>query len=234
MSLGSPTPALPELRSVAWPKQARSEKTLLRILDAAEALIEEKGLADASVPEIARRAGSSVGGFYARFRDKNELLRTLEERFFDQLGVRLERLTAPTRWGDASIAEIIPHCVGELVHTFRERRALIRVFMHRASHDAEFMEEGLRFRRKVSERISALLLRRRDDIRHPDPELSIDLGVQVAFGLMQQAVLFGEVHAAGRHVGDADLVRELSRNFLAYLGIEADQVFGPRLHRSSS
>ena len=57
------------LRSVAAPKQARSQQTLLRILDAAEALIQEKGLADASIPEIVRRAGSSVGGFYSRFRD---------------------------------------------------------------------------------------------------------------------------------------------------------------------
>jgi hypothetical protein len=55
----------PELESVARPKQARSEQTLQRILDAAEGLIEEKGLADASIPEIVRRAGSSVGGFCA-------------------------------------------------------------------------------------------------------------------------------------------------------------------------
>jgi AcrR family transcriptional regulator len=48
---------------VARPKQARSEETLQRLLEAAEALIEEKGLADASIPEIVRRAGSSVGGF---------------------------------------------------------------------------------------------------------------------------------------------------------------------------
>ena len=55
-------PAL--LSSVAPPKQARSEQTLYRILDATEALIREKGLAAVSIPEIVSRAGSSVGGFY--------------------------------------------------------------------------------------------------------------------------------------------------------------------------
>ena len=74
----------PRLETVARPKQARAERTLHRLLDAAEGLIEERGLGDVSIPEIVRRARSSVGGFYARFRDKNELLRALEERFFQR------------------------------------------------------------------------------------------------------------------------------------------------------
>ena len=54
------------------PKQARSQRTLERILQAAEELVLEKGLASVSVPDIVARANSSVGGFYARFEDKNE------------------------------------------------------------------------------------------------------------------------------------------------------------------
>jgi AcrR family transcriptional regulator len=204
---------------VARPKQARSEATLYRILDAAEALIEQKGLADASVPEIVRRAGSSVGGFYARFRDKNELLRTLEERFFDQLSRRLDELSRPERWGRARVPAIVRPCVEELVATFRGRRALIGAFMARAARDPEFVEDGLRFRRKVSQRIVDLLMTRAAEIGHPEPERGIDLGVQFAFGLMHQDVVFGDIRAAGRTLGDAELVDEITRMFLAHLGI---------------
>ncbi len=216
------------LRSVAAPKQARSEQTLYRLLDAAESLIQEKGLADASVPEIVRRAGSSVGGFYARFRDKRELLRALEERFFDELSQRLDAISKPERWSEASLPEIARACVRELVDTFRERRALIGVFMFRAAQDPDFMADGLRFRRKVSERLVALLLPRRSEIAHPDPELAIDLGVQFAFGLMHQDVIFGEVRAGARRLGDDDLVAELTRNFLSYLGAAPEPTPGPR------
>jgi AcrR family transcriptional regulator len=76
-----PTAPVIQLRTVSGPKQARSERTLQRLLAAAEALIKEKGHAAVSIPEIARRAGSSVGGFYARFRDKDELLRALRRHF---------------------------------------------------------------------------------------------------------------------------------------------------------
>jgi hypothetical protein len=110
-------------------------------------------------------------------------------------------------------------CVAELVGTARESQNLIAAFLARAAQDPEFVEEGLRLRRKVSSKISALLLLRRDQIHHPDPELSLDLGVQFAFGLVLQSVVFGGTWAGGRSLGDAALEREIARSFLAYIGV---------------
>jgi AcrR family transcriptional regulator len=216
------------LRSVAAPKQRRSEKTLQRLLDAGEVLIEEKGLADVSVPDIVRRAGSSVGGFYARFRDKNELLRALEERFFGELLQRVDRLCDPTRWAGAALPAVVRACVAELVGTFRQRQALIRAFLFRGLSDPEFIGDALRFRRRVSDRIAALLLGRRAEIGHPDPELAIELGVQLAFGLMHQFVVFGEVRAGGRRLSESALVEELTRSLCAHLGVRAPEPGGRR------
>jgi len=200
------------------PKQPRSERTQERLLRAAEKLILEKGLADASVPEIARRAGSSVGGFYARFPDKDALLRALEERFFDEMLLRVAKLADAGRWGDAPIAVIARACADELVHVFRERRNLIAAFLHRATADPKLLADALRFRAQTAERIAALLLPRRRELRHPDPRLGIDLGVQFAFALMLQLVVVGDVRAAGRVLSDRELQTEIERNFLAYIG----------------
>lgn len=207
------------LGSVAAPKQARSQQTLLRILDAAEDLIAEKGLADASIPEIVRRAGSSVGGFYARFRDKNEMLRALEERFYDELRERVAELTDPEQWMDAPIESVLRACVQELVDQFRSREGLIRAFTIGASQSPEFIDEYMRFRRGITQRLTALLAGRLQEIRHPDPELAIELAVQMAFGLMHQLVLSGEFRVGQRRLTDEDLVDELTRNFVAYAGV---------------
>lgn len=206
-------------RTVSPPQQARSEQTLRRLLDAAEALIEEKGAADASIPEIVRRAGSSVGGFYARFRDKDALYRALEERFFREIYQRLDEISSPERWQGASLAEIVRPSVQELVTIFRERAALIRCFLVRAANHAATFEDGIRFRREVGARFAALAAGRRHEIRHPEPELAVELGVQLAFGLMQQAVVLGEVRAGGRVLGDPELVDEITRNFVSYLDL---------------
>lgn len=209
------------LQTIERPKQRRSQQTLLRLLDAAEALIAEKGIGDVSVPDIARRAGSSVGGFYARFRDKNALLLALEERFFGDLGVRVDELSRPEHWGPASVPSIVRACMVELVDTFRTNEPLIRAFLVRAAQDADLLGEALRFRRKVSDGIVALLVTRRDAIGHPDPELAIDFGVQQAFGMMHQLSVLGVVSAGGHTLSDADLVEELSRSFLGYLRVAA-------------
>jgi AcrR family transcriptional regulator len=201
------------------PKQSRSERTQERLLRAAERLILEKGLADASVPEIARRARSSIGGFYARFPDKDALLRALEERFFAEMLGRVGKLADAGRWADASIATIVRACADELVTVFRERRNLIAAFLHRATRDPEMLADAIRFRAQTAERIAALLLPRRGELRHPEPRLAIDLGVQFAFALMLQLVVVGDVRAGGRVLSDRELQGEIERNFLSYLGV---------------
>jgi AcrR family transcriptional regulator len=200
------------------PKQSRSEQTQERLLQAAETLILAKGLADASVPEIARRAHSSVGGFYARFPDKDALLRALEERFFAEMLERVEQVADAGRWADASIATIVAACAEELVTVFRERRNLIAAFLHRATRNPELLAEALRFRAATQERIATLLLPRSAELSHPEPRLAIHLGVQFAFALMLQLVVSGDVSAGGRVLGDRELQHEIVRNFLAYVG----------------
>lgn len=213
-------PALP-LETVARPKQARSERTLQRILAAAEELIEEKGLADASIPEIVRRAGSSVGGFYARFRDKNELLRALEERFFRDVSSLVDELADAGRWKDTTLATIALVCAGELVRIARARRNLIVAFLHRSTSDPDALAHALRFRASVSERLSRLVLARPERLDHPQPAVAVDLGVQFAFALTMQILLVGEVRAAGRSLSDDELRDEIALNFLRYVGAPA-------------
>jgi len=207
------------LKTVSGPKQARSERTLYRILDAAEQLITDKGLGEVSIPEIVRRAGSSVGGFYARFRDKNELIRALEERFYAELEARVEGLADPVRWQDQPTALIVRAAVTELVTVTREKERMLAAFLVRAVQDPEVREDALRFRRRVTDRFEALLLARESDFRHRDPALAIDLGIQAAFAFMQQHVLLGETRVAERTLSDDELQIELTELLLAYLGV---------------
>ena len=213
------------LEAVARPKQARSERTLHRLLDAAESLIEERGAADVSVPEIVRRARSSVGGFYARFRDKNELLRALEERFFAEQRARVDRLTRPDAWPGATLGQIVRGCMRELVEVFRERRDLIRAFVGRAVADVEFRGAAIAFEREVAERVGAMLLAMPDAVRHPRPQQAVSIGIAIVFGSMIATVLFGDVRHDFARLSDDEVAEELSRNFLGYLSL-GDEAFG--------
>jgi AcrR family transcriptional regulator len=214
--------AVPALETVAGPKQARSERTLLRLLEAAEAIIAEEGFAALSIPALVARAGSSVGGFYARFRDKNELLRALEERFFREVSGRLEALADERRWTDGTVHDIVAAAVEELVTVTEERRELIRACLYRAIQDDVIRDHAIDFRRRAAERMGAVLLAKAPHVAHPEPALAFDLAVQAAFAMMQNHVLLDGTRAAGRTLTTDELQREIARLVLAYVGLSDD------------
>jgi AcrR family transcriptional regulator len=208
-----------DLRWVRPPRQARSQETLDRILDAAEALVAAKGFEDATVAEIARRAGSSVGAFYARFRDKDGLLYALYDRYYAEATATADEALDPARWEGASIADVVRAVVPFLVEIYRERRGLIRAFVMRNQRDGEFRARQERLSHYVNERLSQLLLARRAEIAHPDPVRAAAFGLTFTVNAIEGVILFGEMRSRSLAFSDEDLSTELTRAYLAYLGI---------------
>ncbi len=66
-------PSEAKLRGKARPRRADAERNRARILAAASELFAERGL-DASMPDLAERAGVGVGTVYRAFPDKDHLL----------------------------------------------------------------------------------------------------------------------------------------------------------------
>ena len=208
----------PDLRWIRPPQQVRSQETLERLLDAAEHLVAEKGFEDTGVAEVARRAGSSVGAFYARFPDKDALLHALYERYYEQAIATADAALEPSRWEAARIPEVLAAVVRFLVSIYREQRGLIRAFVIRNHSDADFQARRDRLSHYVSERLSALLLARRAEIAHEDPEKAAAFGLTLVFSTLDSVMLFGELRTGAVRLSDDDLAAELTRAYLAYLG----------------
>ena len=212
-----------ELRWIRPPQQARSQQTLDRILDAAEALVAHKGFEDTSVAEIARRAGSSVGAFYTRFRDKDGLLYALYERYLEQAVATADDALDPARWRDAGVAELISAVMRFLVEIYRERSGLMRAFALRNYTDFDFRSRQERLSHYVSDKLIALLLERRQEMRHPDPEQAAAFCLTMAFATIESAILFGETRSGALVLSDESLADHLIRATLAYLGVATPQ-----------
>lgn len=209
------------LRWVRPPQQVRSQETLTRILDAAEALVAEKGFEDTPISEIVRRAGSSVGAFYTRFADKDTLLHALYDRYLEQAIATTDDALDPARWESASITELLDAVVRFLVAIYREQQGLMRAFVMRNHSDATFQARRERLSHYVNERLAALLLERRDEITHPDPERAAAFGLTLVFSALDSVILFGEFRSGNLALSDDDFAAELTRAYLAYLGAEA-------------
>lgn len=70
------------------PAQARSRRTLSRIIAAAVHSFAEVGVDHATVAEIVRDAKSSVGSFYGRFSSKDELVTAVDELLWGEVDER--------------------------------------------------------------------------------------------------------------------------------------------------
>ena len=75
--------------SVRKPVQARSMETRNQIMKAGEELFRKKGLNGTNSKEIAKKAGVSVGSFYAYFADKKALYFKVLEVYSEKIFIKL-------------------------------------------------------------------------------------------------------------------------------------------------
>ncbi|MCW4149189.1 TetR family transcriptional regulator [Halomonas sp. 18H] len=83
--------------------KAEAEATRVALLDAAEAVFFEKGVACTSLEQIARHAGLTRGAVYWHFRNKSDLFRAV----LDRVRMPFEELVAESAAPDASPLDAI-------------------------------------------------------------------------------------------------------------------------------
>jgi AcrR family transcriptional regulator len=204
------------LEWVRAPRQARTREGLVRLLDAAEALVAARGFDDAGIAEIARQAGSSVGAFYRRFADKDGLLHALHERFCDEARATADAALAPARWGGATTDAVLHEFTRFLVQVFREREGFFRAILQRGTADPVVRERTDRLFEHLADRLAALLRGRRGDIAHADPRLAATVGLRVVIGTLTHTI---QAQPRALSLADERLGAELARVFTAYLGV---------------
>src|SRR5215472_9529683 len=118
------------------PQQARSVESYQRMLDAAESVLAEKSFDDATISEIARRAGLTIGAFYARFHDKDALLRELEIRMDEEFVALVDRTLRDEAWMRLPLEVALDRYHLDLVDIYQRRRAIARALVLRSHTDA--------------------------------------------------------------------------------------------------
>lgn len=203
------------------PQQARSRDTLDRILDAAEALIGERGFDATSVADVVDRADASVSSFYARFEDKDRLLLAIHDRFLAQTILAIDAATQPELWAKAETPDLVAALAEGVTRTLLARAPLVRAFALRGGADPVFRGEAVRVGQHLVDRVGTLLIPRLRELDHPSPARAVDFAVKQLIAIVQQIALFGEGGFTGRAITTDELVREARSSMAAYLGVRA-------------
>jgi AcrR family transcriptional regulator len=101
MDGGAESVAIPEACGPGRPLRADARRNYERLLTAAAAAFAEHGADDASLEEIARRAGVGIGTLYRHFPTRAALLEAVYRDQVDAVRVRAEELLASESPGEA-------------------------------------------------------------------------------------------------------------------------------------
>lgn len=163
------------------PKQPRSRRTLERIVSAGLQLLEEGGPDAVTVQAVVRRARSSVGSFYARFRGKDDLLQHLREQVRSSTEAEWKGAVAEEPWGTS-----LERAAARAVDLLLRRRPRYDARLRTASRLVSSGDDE-ELRRRALDELAERLLERRDEITHPDPERAVRIGLAAVLGVGQHA-----------------------------------------------
>ncbi len=198
------------------PKQARSQRTLDRILNAAAEIVREEGVDRLTVAKVVRRARSSVGSFYARFGGREDLLRLLRERAAGEARHRWKELVEECRGEGMSLESVVRKLVKGRVRG--EEEEIGRWTALSGDPTRSDGGERRRFESEMMDDFCQLLLERRQEITCADPIRATEVGYLMVIGAIRERAVIAagplEATAPDREGG---FEKELSRALLAYL-----------------
>jgi AcrR family transcriptional regulator len=203
--------------AVRPPQQERSRASFERVLSASRTLLEEEGYQAFTLAEVSRRARVSIGSIYARVPSKDALFHAVHERVMQEIREAYTALAEPERWVSLSTRELIVAAIAEIAEQFRAHVKFRRVVMHRGAVDEHVAQVGSAAASRNAELFTALLLTRREDIVHADPELAVDVAYRMVYCTLTRQVMYGPTFESQRRVGWDELVREMGNACVSYL-----------------
>lgn len=176
-------PSVPPTRDTREFAQERAQKTYDRLLEAAEKLFSERGFDDTQTPDIAEKAGVSVGTFYRYFADKRQAFIELVTRYMHASFERvMQNMTleafGPTRT-PSERRQAVVLVTDALFRSTAENPKLHRVFLAVSMRDPEVERLRVEFDDRGRAALAALIAALVPRERIPNPEAAARV-IQVA------------------------------------------------------
>jgi len=103
------------------PLQARSQATQDAILDAVEALLQERSFHQITTAEIAAAAGLTTGAIYGRFKSKEDLLPHVHLRYLHWINTSVPKWFSKVDWASLELTEACDE-ISEIVIRLHKRK----------------------------------------------------------------------------------------------------------------
>ncbi len=203
---------------VRAPRQARSQATLERFVEATRQLLEERSFEDITVADIVSKAERTVGSFYARFEDKYAVLHVLVDRLHQRIGDVVRAFCDPVRWEGVPLADFVAESVRLNVQAYRRSGPLFRAALQASAIDERFRRRRMETMKLCAEEQKRFILSRAEEMDCTNPARASDLMFELVSATLDHELLFGRFTATSPS-SDVDLVNELTDQCLHVLRV---------------
>jgi AcrR family transcriptional regulator len=177
---------LPGLRPA---RQQRSRAVLLRLVEAALAMLQTRDFEALSVAELCQAVDVTVGSFYTRFDSKEVFLELVQRLVVEDGRRRMAAALVPERHAGRSLEQFLEYLLRGAVAWYRRYEGLIRASLRRAQHDpaawAPLRENG-RLQVELALPIILALAGRKGDRRTAE---AVEFAFQLAYGTLNNMML---------------------------------------------
>jgi len=196
------------------------------MIKAAIEVIEERGLAGLTLSTVSTRSRVSIGSIYNRVESKEALLREVQAVVLQRMEREFAVLVNRVRRRMLALRELVPVMVWELAHHLRRYAPLLAAFMQAADRDPVVEEVGRKAYQQNLLDFQLVLLERKAEFRHPDPEHAASTCFSVVYASLARHLGL-DSRPPGRHgAGEGNwqqLVQDLGAMSLAFMMIDINQ-----------
>jgi len=203
------------------PKQTRSRQSFDRVLDAATNILAERGFSGLTLTQVSKQSRVSIGSIYCRVDSKEDLVRAVQARALEEMDHEFAMLVNRVRRKSLPLRALVPTMTRELALYLRRHAPLLRAFMQQAADDPVLEAVGKKSFQQNALDFKLILLDRRAEIHHPDPEHAAAMCFTVVYGCLSRFLGLG---APGEKEGDWNqLIEDLGLMALAFLVVDLKQ-----------
>ena len=204
----------------SWRKSAvqkRSQATEIKLSRAARKLLSTHPFSEIRVDDVARKAGISVGGFYARYRGKTALLHLAHIDFLDDALSAFDEAVPDDFEGP--LESLFRSFVTVMVHQFDSRRdSMLQSMKHLEAGDTgDFRTRTTAFNQHVHGRMRRLIASHKGDIRHDDLSIATNMSIFIVSAAARDAVVRQSLVEYPIELSLNQLIEELITNAVSYL-----------------
>jgi AcrR family transcriptional regulator len=196
------------------PTQSRSRESTEALLEIGRRLIEQRGIDDCGMNEVAAAAGSSVGALYFRFGSKEQFVIEVMKRLVVTTRAQLSEFLAEMEATATSPSEVIEAATKWLVLEFGRNRGLLRAQIRRALDRPEEWQPLQQIGRELVESAIRIIQQLPDAQQEDGWQRRVRIAMQMILGTLNNAVIN---RPGPLELTDSATADELSRAAIRYL-----------------